>query len=55
MAIILKRYLTCTKCNKKWNVSIKSLEVNSSYVCPRCEERRQANGKNNASYIQHCR
>lgn len=38
MAIILRRYLTGTKCNKKWNVSVQATYVNSSYVCPHCKE-----------------
>ena len=37
MAVILRRYLTCNKCKKKWNVSVQSLDVNSSYICPKCE------------------
>ena len=42
MLDILKRYLTCTKCKKVWNVSVQATYVSSNYVCPHCMERRQS-------------
>lgn len=45
MRDILDRYLTCTKCKKVWNVSRKSLYVNSSYICPYCKGKERKNGE----------
>ena len=36
-----KRIAVCTKCNKKWNVSIYRQIPKSGYICPSCMEKKR--------------